>query len=110
MNAVVARLTFFRHYEVGAIAAAGLGDLWLDMALHCDVYFDLLVHELTLQYGRMIARHDVIDATDCGITTMGPSGIALISKLEKSASHVSPTLVTWSAQMDQLHNLFLAVP
>jgi hypothetical protein len=51
--------TVFSQYKFPAILAAGLGEEWLEMVLHCDCYFDLLLHAESVKRG--CVAHGVVN-------------------------------------------------
>eukprot|EP00656_Telonema_subtile_P048165 TRINITY_DN5667_c0_g1_i3.p1 TRINITY_DN5667_c0_g1~~TRINITY_DN5667_c0_g1_i3.p1 ORF type:complete len:487 (+),score=115.79 TRINITY_DN5667_c0_g1_i3:64-1524(+) len=89
--------TYFRYYNLNGVVNANLQDLWLRLSLYCDVYSDLLLHELSVQTGRMIARHDIVDADGVGPTTMGTSAIRLIGRVGESSEQYPEMIVRTTA-------------
>jgi hypothetical protein len=74
-------------YNFKGVISAGLGDLWLDLVAYCNVYFDVLMHRLYDKHGRPVARHDIVDLTGIGITTIGWGGMQLLKRMGESSEH-----------------------
>ena len=67
--------------EFDKISAAGLDQTWLRMVQYCDVFYDLVLHALTVRHGRLIARHDIVDAAGVTLTTLGVGSVRMISQV-----------------------------
>jgi hypothetical protein len=80
-------ITAFSHYNYNGIIASGLSELWLQLALYCDVYFDLMLHARTEATGRMVCRHDVVDISDVGLSSVSKPMLSLLGRMGESAQH-----------------------
>ena len=80
-------LTVFASYNLANVLRAGLGELWLQLTLHCDVYFDLLLHELGERAGRPVARHDIVDTLGVSLGDLTFGSVALLKRMGESSEH-----------------------
>eukprot|EP00658_Telonema_sp_P-2_P010893 TRINITY_DN14142_c0_g1_i5.p1 TRINITY_DN14142_c0_g1~~TRINITY_DN14142_c0_g1_i5.p1 ORF type:complete len:291 (-),score=64.83 TRINITY_DN14142_c0_g1_i5:205-1077(-) len=76
-----------KQQVLSQVLGAGLEEMWLEMCLHCDVFYDLLLHALSVRHGRMIARYDIVDCSGMGITNVGLGVMSMIKKVGLSSEH-----------------------
>jgi hypothetical protein len=79
-------------YNFGALIDAGLSDMWLELGVYCDVYFDLHIHRLCEVHGRPVARHDLVCLHGLGLTSIGFRAMALLKRMGES-SEMYPEMI-----------------
>jgi len=67
--------TMLVNYDFNGLLKNKLDQLWIELALHCDVYFDILQHRLSEEQGRPVSRHDIVDVKG---TKMGHLNLSVI--------------------------------
>eukprot|EP00040_Diaphanoeca_grandis_P004370 m.28383 g.28383 ORF g.28383 m.28383 type:complete len:424 (-) comp15908_c1_seq1:109-1380(-) len=85
-------LSFVATYRWNEIIHAELGDTWQDLVLYCDMHLDLLLHKLSVERNRMVARRDVVDAANMKSSQLGMSVVRLLSKMSASSKHYPEAL------------------
>jgi hypothetical protein len=87
VNGNPATMTVLSSYKFSDIVRLGLDTMWLDLALHCDVYFDIVTHRLSLKYDRPVSRIDICDLYGLSNTDIGMKAASMIKKMGNSSEH-----------------------
>lgn len=86
-------ITALAAYRFADIVKEDLQDVWLDLALHCDVFFDIITQRLSDSLGgRPVGRHDVCDLAGIKMSDIGLKAMSMIKEMGKS-SEMYPEMI-----------------
>jgi hypothetical protein len=80
-------ITALATYRFSDIVKLSYQSMWLDLALHCDVYFDIITHRMSLKQGRPVARVDICDLFGLSNGDIGLKAASMIKKMGDSSEH-----------------------
>jgi hypothetical protein len=73
--------TILANYFFSEITSKNLEELWLELVLYCDVYFDLVLHRISVKHNTPCSRLDIVDVTGLKIKHFGFKTISLLKKM-----------------------------
>ena len=92
-NNNVMTVTDIGALDIRAIIKHGLQDLWSEMCLTTEEYSNLKLHDLTVERGHLVARHDVINVSNFGLFQWNKECYSLITKVFAGNTHYPESVV-----------------
>ena len=80
-------ITALATYRFSDIVKLSYQSLWLDLAFHCDVYFDIITHRMSLKQDRPVARVDICDLYGLSNSDIGLKAGSMIKQMGDSSEH-----------------------
>lgn len=90
-------LTYLANYDFEKIARKGYSELWLELMMYCDVYFDIILNRRSEIVGAPVGRHDLVDVTGVRLKQFGMKTISLLRKMASSAEQYPEMIVRTTA-------------
>ena len=89
----VVTVTDIGALDIRAIIKHNLANLWSEMALMTEEYSNLKLHDLTVERGRLVARHDIINVSNFGVFQWNKACYDLITKVFAGNKHYPECVV-----------------
>ena len=89
-------ITALATYKFSDIVRLSYQSMWLDLAFHCDVYFDIITHRMSLKQGRPVVRVDICDLYGLSNSDIGLKAGSMIKQMGDSSEHYPRNDFTYS--------------
>ena len=89
----VVTVTDIGALDLRSIIKAGLQDLYCEMCLMTEEYSNVRLHDLTVERGHLVARHDIINVSNFGVFQWNKACYDLITKVFAGNKHYPECVV-----------------